>query len=149
MTDDERSPAERALCTLAAHIADDSVPLIVLGGLVPEILTGGRETGPRHLGTTDVDMLLRRRERLAVAWRGRRPPGEARVPLRPRHRAGRNRRDSRLAGAACTNLRGTGHVAGDWTVRRISADVPGLGPTTVSIRFAGRRESHESGPRLL
>jgi hypothetical protein len=61
--DDERSPAartraERALCTLAAHIADDNVPLIVIGGLMPEILTEGREIGPSHLGTSDVDMLL-------------------------------------------------------------------------------------------
>lgn len=35
------------------------------------------------------------------------------------------------------NLRGTGYVAADWTVRELTADLPGLGLTTVRVRFAG------------
>lgn len=165
--DDERSPAararaERALCTLAAHIADDDVPLIVLGGLMPEILTEGRETGPSHLGTSDVDMLLvahleqtdgltRIEAALEVAgfstqpgengwrWRGivdgfavkleflcdldTEPEGIVAIP------------GCRVL--AANNLRGTGYVAADWTVRELTADIAGLGPTTVRVRFAG------------
>jgi hypothetical protein len=147
--DDERSPAararaERALCTLAAHITDDDVPLIVLGGLMPEILTEGRETGPPHLGTTDVDMLLvahleqtegltRIEAALEAAgfstprgengwrWRGiidgfavkleflydldTEPEGIVAIP------------GCRVLRA--NNLRGTGYVAADWTVREL------------------------------
>jgi hypothetical protein len=167
MIDEERSPAararaERALCMLATHIADEDVPLIVLGGLMPEILTEGRETGPLHLGTSDVDMLLvahleqsegltRIEAALEVArfepipgengwrWRGivdgfavkveflcdldTEPEGIVAIP------------GCRILRA--NNLRGTGYVAADWTVRELTADVPGLGPTTVRVRFAG------------
>jgi hypothetical protein len=167
MVDEERSRAararaERALCTLAAHIADDDVPLVVLGGLMPEILTESREAGPLHLGTTDVDMLLvahlehiedlRRIEAaLELAdfraepgdngwrWRGivdgfavkleflcdldTEPEGIVAIPGCQILRA--------------NNLRGTGYVAADWTVRELTADLPGLGLTTVRLRFAG------------
>lgn len=54
-----RALAERALVLLMTEIGDDDVPLIVLGRLVPEVLT--RDTGasiPQHLGTADVDVLL-------------------------------------------------------------------------------------------
>lgn len=163
--EEERSPrararAELALCTLAAHIADDTAPLIVLGGLMPEILTEG--TGPQHLGTSDVDMLLvvhleqtaglaRIETALLTAgfeaethqngwrWRGRidgypvkleflcdldtEPEGIIAIPGCLTLRA--------------NNLRGTGYVAHDFTTRELTADIPGRGPTTVTIRFAG------------
>lgn len=157
-----RARAERALCRLAAHIADDKVPLIVLGGLMPEILTEGRETGPSHLGTSDVDMLLvahldhtesltRIETALEVAgfsaaagnngwrWHGivdgftvkleflcdldTEPEGIVAIP------------GCRVLRA--NNLRGTGYVAADWTVRELTADLTDLGPTTVRVRFAG------------
>jgi hypothetical protein len=157
-----RARAERALCTLAAHISDDDVPLIVLGGLMPEILTEGRETGPLHLGTTDVDMLLVahleqaedfrrieaalelagfRAEQRENSWRWRgiidgfavkleflcdldtEPEGIVAIP------------GCRVLRA--NNLRGTGYVAADWTVRELTADLPGLGLRTVRVRFAG------------
>ena len=35
------------------------------------------------------------------------------------------------------NLRGTGYVAADWTVRELTIDLPDLGLTTVRVRFAG------------
>jgi hypothetical protein len=163
--EEERSPqararAELALCTLAAHIADDTAPLIVLGGLMPAILTEG--TGPQHLGTSDVDMLLvvhleqtaglaRVETALLTAgfeaethqngwrWRGRidgypvkleflcdldtEPEGIIAIPGCQTLRA--------------NNLRGTGYVAHDFTTRELTADIPGRGPTTVTIRFAG------------
>lgn len=148
---------------LAAHIAEDDVPLVVLGGLMPEILTEGRETGPLHLGTSDVDMLLvahveqtERLTRIEAAlevagfsaepgesngwrWRGvidgfavkleflcdldTEPEGIVALP------------GCRILRA--NNLRGTGYVAADWTVRELTADLPGLGVTTVRVRFAG------------
>jgi hypothetical protein len=163
--EEERSPqararAELALCTLAAHISDDTAPLIVLGGLMPEILTEG--TGPQHLGTSDVDMLLvvhvDQTEALATIesalltagfeaethqngwrWRGQidgypvkleflcdldtEPEGIIAIPGCRTLRA--------------NNLRGTGYVAHDFTTRELTADIPGRGPTTVTIRFAG------------
>jgi hypothetical protein len=163
--EEERSPqararAELALCTLAAHIADDTAPLIVLGGLMPEILTEG--IGPQHLGTSDVDMLLvvhleqtaglaRIEAALLTAgfeaethqngwrWRGRidghpvkleflcdldtEPEGIIAIPGCQSLRA--------------NNLRGTGFVAYNFTTRELTADIPGRGPTTVTIRFAG------------
>lgn len=157
-----RARAERALCTLAAHITDDDVPLIVLGGLMPEILTEGRGTGPLHLGTSDVDMLLvahlehtdgltNIEAALNIAgfsagqgengwrWRGivdgfavkleflcdldTEPEGIVAIP------------GCRILRA--NNLRGTGYVAADWTVRELTADLPALGLTTVRVRFAG------------
>jgi hypothetical protein len=157
-----RTRAERALCTLAAHIGHEDVPLIVLGGLMPEILTEGREVGPLHLGTSDVDMLLvahlehteglaRIEAALEVAgfraapgdngwrWRGTvdgfavkleflcdldtEPEGVVAIPGCQILRA--------------NNLRGTGYVAADWTVRELTADLAGLGTTTVRVRFAG------------
>jgi hypothetical protein len=54
-----RARAERALVLLVNEIGDDGVPLIVLGGLVPGVLTRDEDAViPQHLGTTDVDVLL-------------------------------------------------------------------------------------------
>lgn len=167
MIDEERSPAararaERALCMLAAHIADDDVPLIVLGGLMPEILTEGRETGALHLGTSDVDMLLvahlaqtqgltRIEAALEVAgfraepggsgWRWRGIVDGFAVKLEFLCDLD-TEREGVVAIPGCrilhaNNLRGTGYVAADWMVRELTADLPGLGPRTVRVRFAG------------
>lgn len=64
MTEEQRSAeararAERALVRLLHELRDEEPFLIVLGGLVPEVLTRD-EHGviPKHLGTTDVDVLL-------------------------------------------------------------------------------------------
>jgi hypothetical protein len=64
VTDEERSRetrarAETALVRLLHELRDDEPFLIVLGGLVPDVLT--RDAAgiiPEHLGTTDVDVLL-------------------------------------------------------------------------------------------
>ncbi len=58
----ERSPearqlAEDALFRLLDALEGHDLSLVVLGGLVPELLTGGQgEDIPTHLGTTDIDI---------------------------------------------------------------------------------------------
>lgn len=60
----ERSPAarllaEKALLRLLVALRDHDIPLVVLGGLVPEVLTRDQQPpAPQHLGTTDVDVHL-------------------------------------------------------------------------------------------
>lgn len=54
-----RRLAEAALEHLVTAFEGNEVPIVVLGGLVPEILTRGQEPPvPSHLGTTDVDLHL-------------------------------------------------------------------------------------------
>lgn len=51
--------AEQALLCLVDALKDHDVPIVVLGGLVPEVLTRDQEPPvPQHLGTTDVDIHL-------------------------------------------------------------------------------------------
>ncbi len=58
----ERSPearalAEEALVRLLEALEGQALDLVVLGGLVPELLTGGQaDQTPGHLGTTDIDI---------------------------------------------------------------------------------------------
>lgn len=60
----ERSPAarflaEKALLRLLVALGDHDIPIVVLGGLVPEVLTRDQQPpAPEHLGTTDVDVHL-------------------------------------------------------------------------------------------
>lgn len=60
----ERSPAARelaetALVWLLFELRDLDLPAIVLGGLVPQLLTQDQNpAAPQHLGTTDVDLLI-------------------------------------------------------------------------------------------
>lgn len=52
-----RALAEAALLRLLVALENQDIALVVLGGLVPEILTRGQgESVPRHLGTADVDV---------------------------------------------------------------------------------------------
>lgn len=54
-----RALAERVLLSLVHALGERSSIITVLGGLVPEVLTRGQEPPvPRHLGTTDVDVML-------------------------------------------------------------------------------------------
>lgn len=57
-TSETRRIAERALGGLLDAL-DRDLELIVLGGLVPEVLTSGMdESIPKHMGTADVDLLV-------------------------------------------------------------------------------------------
>lgn len=54
-----RAKAQNALVALLHELRDFDPPLIVLGGLVPDMLTRDQEIlAPQHLGTTDVDVLI-------------------------------------------------------------------------------------------
>jgi hypothetical protein len=45
--------------TFFHELGDFEVPIVLLGGLVPELLTQGQiPPVPRHLGTTDADLLI-------------------------------------------------------------------------------------------
>ncbi len=157
-----RARAERALVLLLHELRDDDIGLIVLGGLVPEILTSGQDHAiPEHLGTTDVDVLLithvdgeldlggieRALKRLDFhrddedwRWRGR----VSELPVKieflcdlDNHVEGEVIRPYGCETLAAMNLRGTGYVARDFTVESLSAEVDGVGRVTVEARFAG------------
>ena len=58
-SDETRQLAERALILLLNELGENAQEIVLLGGLVPGILTNGQiPPAPRHLGTTDVDILL-------------------------------------------------------------------------------------------
>lgn len=166
--DEERTPearerAERALASLVYHLGADDIPLIVLGGLVPEVLTEGQEDVPAHLGTTDVDMLLSLQvnparsmapleralldadfhpEDFEGGWRWRGRIDGYPIKLEFLCDLETERTSSLVALEGCQtlkamNLRGTGYVAEDWRWRELAADLDGVGRVTVKVRFAG------------
>ncbi len=53
-----RTLAERVLVSLVHGLGDRSSLFVVLGGLVPAMLSREQKAAPPHLGTTDVDVLL-------------------------------------------------------------------------------------------
>ena len=56
---DARALAEAAVVSLIHELGDYEAPMILLGGLVPEILTRYQTPPvPSHLGTNDADILL-------------------------------------------------------------------------------------------
>lgn len=167
MHGDERSRearqlAETALVWLLDELRDDSFFIVVLGGLVPEVLTRGQEPPVTpHLGTADVDVLLITHldvERdygpveAALTRMGFAPFGEAwrwrgRVDGRPvvieflcdldTAREGEDIRPKGCEILAAVNLRGTGYVAEDFEWEEISGRLPGGKTATVGARFAG------------
>jgi hypothetical protein len=165
---EERSPqararAERALVALIHHLGDDDIPLVVLGGLLPEILTEGQLAAPTHLGTTDVDMVVAAHlnpggdlaklecaldqiefecDRLQRGWRWHGSVDGYTVKLEFLCDLETERTETLVAVQGCTrlramNLRGTGYVTRDWRWRELRAHLDGAGPTTVKVRFAG------------
>lgn len=148
---------------LLLHEARDEDPcLIVLGGLVPEILTAGHDHAiPDHLGTTDVDVLLitqvdgsldlggveRALKRLKFEpddedwrWRGRISglPVKIEFLCDPDEEGeGEVIRPGGCEKLAAVNLRGTGYVARDFTFETLSADFDDGARVTVQARFAG------------
>jgi hypothetical protein len=54
-----RARAEAAVVAFFHELGDFEVPIVLLGGLVPELLTAGQTPAvPPHLGTTDADLLI-------------------------------------------------------------------------------------------
>ena len=166
----ERSPearqlAEIALGRLVREFGDNDVPFVVLGGLVPEILTRGQDPpAPQHLGTTDVDLQLNLSlqlesyeglQRLEVAldnagfspsegnegWRWETEVEKATIKIEFLCEL-----DDLPEGIAeipgcerlrVSNLRGTGYVSEDWQWVELPLVTESGDRDVVSVRFAG------------
>jgi hypothetical protein len=158
-----RARAELALVRLLHELRNDDVFLVVLGGLVPEVLTRDDGLIPAHLGTTDVDVLLithidadanlgvveRALERAEfnpdpseTGWRWQGRVNDWPVKLEflcdlPDHREGEIVRPRGCATLAAVNLRGTGYVATDSAEEELSGHLADGTPVAVHVRFAG------------
>lgn len=169
MSSEQRSPSARALAQtglvrLLWELGDEDPGLIVLGGLVPGLLTlAGEREVPEHLGTTDVDMLLiaeientadltpveRTLTRLGFKadsgedgwrWHGRVEDQPLTVEFLcdlPSYREGESVRPAGCERLAAANLRGTGYVARDHTPRELQGTLQDGRTVTVTVRFAG------------
>lgn len=169
MTDEERSVeararAELALVRLVHELRDDELFLIVLGGLVPEVLTRDQQgLIPEHLGTTDVDVLLithvnpdadlgdveRALQRLDFkpepgedGWRWGGPIEGWPVRIEflcdlPDHRESEVIRPRGCQDLTAANLRGTGYVARDFEWEELTGRLADGTEVSVRVRFAG------------
>jgi hypothetical protein len=158
-----RARAELALVRLLHELDDENILLVVLGGLVPEVLTRNDGQIPEHLGTTDVDMLLithvdadadmgrveRALERMEFSpdntedgWRWRGPVEGGTVKLEflcdlPDHREQEIIRPRGCTRLAAANLRGTGYVATDFDWEELTGELADGSQASVRVRFAG------------
>lgn len=158
-----RARAELALVRLVHELRDESVFLVVLGGLVPEVLARDDMQIPEHLGTTDVDVLLithvdpdadlggveRALDRLGFrpdastnGWRWRGLVDGVTVKLEflcdlPDHREHEVIRPRGCSTLAAANLRGTGYVALDFAWEELAGTLADGTDVTVRVRFAG------------
>lgn len=158
-----RALAEEALLRLLAALEGQDLHLVVLGGLVPEILTRGQgETVPRHLGTADVDIhvslgidpgrdlspLERALETIGATldpkldgWRWHIRVGDARVKIEFLCDRDDSVADQAISLQGCrvltaANLRGTGFVARDWVGEELAGTIDGK-QVTVRAKYAG------------
>lgn len=143
---DARKLAEDALVRLLDALDDHQLDLVVLGGLVPELLTGGQDDRiPGHLGTTDIDIhvsffadaatdfssLEAALESIGAepdpnieGWRWLIPVARTRVELEFLCDRSDKQANEPIPLPGCrrltaTNLRGTGFVARDWVEEQI------------------------------
>lgn len=156
-----RQSAECALVWLLDQLRDQDLALIVLGGLVPEILTAGQEPPvPAHLGTTDVDVLLitsveANRDLVPVeralramkfepreqGWRWSGTVAQRPVRIEFLCDLADYRENEIIRPPGCerlgaANLRGTGYVAEDWEWQQVSATLPDGRTVRLPARFA-------------
>jgi hypothetical protein len=150
--------------TLLHELGDFDPPLIVLGGLVPDMLTRDQDVPvPKHLGTTDVDLLI---DFQVAAHKDLGPVEQALTRINFSPQAGDKgwrwissalgapikleflcELDDKPAGSivrpigckllGAVNLRGTGHVREDWHVEKMTGTLPGGETVTVEARVAG------------
>jgi hypothetical protein len=164
----ERSPearelAEDALFQLLGALGAHDLNLVVLGGLVPELLTGGEGSeAPAHLGTTDIDIHISlfadaeedvgpleaaleaigaEPDAGADGWRWLIPSGGSRVRIEFLCDLEDQPEGVTVSLPGCrrlraANLRGTGFVARDWAEEPIGRVVDGE-TLTYHARFAG------------
>lgn len=162
-TRETRARAERALVRLLHELGDKEPFLVVLGGLVPDVLTEDDPAVPEHQGTTDVDVLLITHvdldadlgpvERALTSmdfepdpredgWRWRGPIDGWTVKLEflcdlPDQREGEIVRPAGCCELAAANLRGTGFVAMDWDWQDLNGTRADGTEVTARARFAG------------
>ena len=159
-----RQRAEDALVALLYELGDFEPPLIVLGGLVPDMLTRAQDVPvPKHLGTTDVDILI---DLQVAADRDLGPIEDALLRLAFAPKPGTNgwRWMGKIGGMpikleflcelddqpaeqvvrpvgcrqlGAVNLRGTGYVREDWHLEELAGRLPDGQTVTVKARFAG------------
>jgi hypothetical protein len=166
--DTERSRAARALAqdalvTLVHELGDLEPPMILLGGLVPDILTGAQTPPvPEHLGTIDVDILLDVQvaadaelgaierallrlgfasESLSSGWRWSGNVRGATVKLEFLCELDDQPTEAVIRAGACKqlgamNLRGTGYVREDWQTTDITGALPNGTNVTLPVRVA-------------
>jgi hypothetical protein len=162
----ERSPeararAEQALVRLLSGLEGSESDLIVLGGLVPGVLSSGLEVeAPAHLGTTDVDLLIGTQLAGAENLQAiERQLGEMKFSADPEGWQWRGKVDgitvkieflcdsatdskgsTEIPGCeklhAC-NLRGTGYVARDWSWQTLRGTLASGEELKVRAKFAG------------
>lgn len=163
-TGETRRIAERALGRLLDAL-DRDLELIVLGGLVPEVLTSGvDESIPKHMGTADVDLLVNvvvdadadlvaleaaleraefepdPKQRDGWRWRTTIEGLTVKVDLLCDLETVRSETTVRPDGCerlGVYNLRGTGYVARDFTWEEIAISSGSAEPTRHRVRFAG------------
>lgn len=166
----ERSPAarvlaEKALVWLAHELRDAELPIIVVGGLVPEVLAREAELeAPAHLGTTDVDILVAFHAtldtdlspleealeragfdpdpKIAEGWRWRAKVGTAIVKVEFLCDLDDQPANRAIALPGCervtaANLRGTGFVSRDYVTETLTGQLPNDEFATVKVNFAG------------
>ena len=164
----ERSPearelAENALVRLLDALGERELDLVVLGGLVPELLTGqqGDET-PAHLGTTDIDIhvtlvtdpendlseletaletIEAKPDPKIDGWRWLIPTDGIRVKIEFLCDLEDRPANETIPLPGChhvkaANLRGTGFVSRDWVEEEIERTTDGE-PSVRRARFAG------------
>lgn len=157
-----RARAEQALVWILEGLDNEKTEMIVLGGLVPDVLSGGGEiASTRHLGTTDVDILLvthveegsdlspleqnlhklgfRPRE---GGWRWIGAVDGRPVKIEFLCDLGDRVAEEAVPCNGCDrleamNLRGTRFVGLDWNWRDLTAPSPSGESLTVRARFAG------------
>lgn len=168
--DVERSPAARALAEqaliwLVHELGGVELPIIVIGGLVPEVLARDSDTeAPEHLGTTDVDILVSFQagldsdmapleaaleragfdvdSKIAEGWRWRAPIGKVMVKVEflcdlDDHPANQAISLPGCKRVTAANLRGTGFVARDYVSETLTGELPNGESVTVDVNFAG------------
>lgn len=163
-SDSTRERAERALVWLLHELGENAPEIVLLGGLVPGILTSGQVPPvPRHLGTTDVDVLLITHLEMAEdprgaevekaltaigfspeaeGWRWRGPVED--VIVRIEFLCDVNERETGAlvpiqgcSTLAALNLRGTRYVGMDFEEHEISGLDADGNPVSVKVRVAG------------
>jgi hypothetical protein len=157
--------AEQALIWLVHELHDAKLPIIVVGGLVPEVLAREAELeAPAHLGTSDVDILVALHAsaeadltaletaledagfepdpKIAEGWRWRAKVGTVAVKIEFLCDLDDRPANQAIPLPGCrhvtaANLRGTGFVARDYVTERLRGELPSGETVTVEVNFAG------------